>query len=163
MRWRSLAALVLGLAGACGSRSDGGTGADASPGAGVSCWTSYVVYSACLCKVGVYPPDNSIGYARSDCGKAGGEGNICCASPGWPAVGDCSCGTFACSQGATDCRCGYGLAPGGASVCTGTYCCANDDVCSCSDTPCGGSAKRVPQCDTTIFRCGDMREVDACR
>ena len=64
------------------------------------------------------------------------DGGICCADPGYPQSGNCSCGGWQCKPGTGgSCLCGAYSEGGLGASCVDTYCCAHPTLLTCSCGP----------------------------
>ena len=114
---------------------DGSAGPDAGGGPdGASLDSSDPYYAicsfqsyACSCQGFSFPDDGG------PCDESAFPSGWCCADPGYPATGQCSCGSWECKTlPSGTCFCGWASEGGAGGTCSDSYCCAHPIVYTCT-------------------------------
>jgi hypothetical protein len=148
------------FAAGCSSSGGGGGGAD---GGNVGPQNPYCTAEGdtdCTCQSDV--PDSP----KVECAASQFDDGLCCATPGWPETGGCTCERWGCRQfvpaggaASDECQCGRGLDgfnfPNSGCARSYAYCCRRPGLsCNCSDTtPCADFETQVPDCETPDPEC----------
>jgi hypothetical protein len=148
-----------------GSGGTGGTGGAAGTGTGggssspIACGA--ITDDSCYCSVA----DPGQGNDEPCSPTQNASGGYCCGGVDWPSQGDCLCGPMLCNFIGETCMCGRALWESGDPSCTGTYCCLTSiGGCDCGPDPCQSGQTQVPQCDSSVFNCGDSQVmIAACK